>query len=52
MKKYILFSLMIIMILALFLTSCNLQTVKIKTDPKIQAPIGATTIIVSTFKVI
>lgn len=49
MKKYILFSLMIIMILALFLTSCNLQTVKIKTDPKIQAPIGATTIIVSTF---
>jgi hypothetical protein len=47
-KKIIFFALTVIFLIAL-LSSCNLQTVRVTGTPKIEAPLGATSIVLNDF---
>jgi len=47
-KKTVFFALTIIALIAI-LSSCNLQTVRIKGTPKVEAPLGATSIVINDF---
>lgn len=48
MKKIVFFALTVIVLIAL-LSSCNLQTVRVTGTPKIEAPLGATSIVLNDF---
>ncbi|MGM0640832.1 MAG: hypothetical protein ACQESN_05370, partial [Thermotogota bacterium] len=48
MKKTVFFALTVILLIAL-LSSCNLQTVRVKGTPKLEAPLGATSIVINDF---
>ena len=48
MKKIVFFALTVIFLIA-FLSSCNLQTVRITGTPKLEAPLGATSIVLNDF---
>ena len=48
MKKIVFFALTVIFLIAL-LSSCNLQTVRVKGTPKVEAPLGATSIVLNDF---
>jgi hypothetical protein len=47
-KKIVFFALTVIVLIAL-LSSCNLQTVRVTGTPKIEAPLGATSIVLNDF---